>query len=96
LGRVKIRLIGDRESAYAVAGLFASRLKWKEYPLYKDKEQTQIDESKTALYATMKAKLSEKTKSITLDQYISKLESSLELQTDIMPPNAAANPEQTD
>jgi len=53
-----------------VAGLFALRLKWREYPLYKDKEQTQIDNNRTALYATIKAELSEKTKSITLDHYI--------------------------
>jgi len=53
-----------------VAGLFAPRLKWKEYPLYKDKECKQIDEKRIALYATVKAELSDRTKSITLDQYI--------------------------
>ena len=70
MGRVKIRLIGDRDSVYMVAGLFAPRLKWKEYPLYKDKECKQIDEKRIALYATVKAELSDRTKSITLDQYI--------------------------
>lgn len=92
MGRVKVRLVGDRESAYAVADLFASRLKWKEYPLYKDKECKHIDEKRIALYATMKMEQTPKAKSIKLDQYISKPESS-EFRADIVPSNAATNQE---
>jgi hypothetical protein len=70
LGIVKIRLIGARESVRAFSSRFSPRLQWNEYPLYKDKERTQVDEERIALYATAITKSTTKS-SITLDNYVS-------------------------
>jgi len=67
---VKIRLIGDRESVYAVASRLTPRLKWKEYPLYEDKERTQVDKHRVTLYATVIDRQPTKSKNMTLDSYI--------------------------
>lgn len=69
MGIVKIRLIGDRESVHSVASRVAPRLRWTEYPLYKDQERTQVDEHRIALYATIRVKHSANPKTMTLDQY---------------------------
>ncbi len=73
---VKIRLIGDKESVYLAAMRLALRLKWKEYPLFLDKDRTKIDEEGIALYAIIATRPSVE-RNAKLDCYID-LEKSLQ------------------
>jgi len=45
-------------------------VKWKQYPLYVDKERTKIDKGRIALYTTIAEKDPARAKITTLDEYI--------------------------
>lgn len=50
---VYIRLMGDKDQCILVARSLDPNLNWHKYPMYEDKEETQIDKSKIKLYTNI-------------------------------------------
>ena len=74
---VWIRLIGDKASVSDLSRRLLPHLKWRQYPLYIDKERTQIDKNRVALCAIAVDKDSTQLRTVRLDGYIFNRESSV-------------------
>jgi len=63
-------LIGENASVRRLSRRMLPHVKWKQYPLYVDKERTMIDKDRIALYTTIAEKDPARAKVTTLDDYI--------------------------